>query len=158
MSAEDVATGVCLHPAHIYDRALPPCEAIGVRRIAQLQDALHGVTVVVPTDVSTECSVCGYDPQAAADECAKHITEDRGRIAELETLLRQAVADDGGLYDLGLRAGRAAAKCVQADSAGDLSGAWTACQEIDECIAAADALEARIAAGPLNQTGTTVTE
>ena len=37
MSAEDVATGVCLHPAHIYDMELPPCEAAGVKRITDLE-------------------------------------------------------------------------------------------------------------------------
>jgi hypothetical protein len=29
--------GLCLHPAHIYDRELPPCEARGVARIAELR-------------------------------------------------------------------------------------------------------------------------
>ena len=77
------------------------------------------------------CDTCAVRRVAARRRaCAKHITEARGRIAELETILRQAVADDGGLYDLGLRAGRAAASD----------------EETDECIAAADALEARIAA------------
>lgn len=50
------------------------------------------------------------------------------QVEKLEALLREAVAEDGGLYDLGLRAGRARAEDA----------------ETDECIAKADALEARI--------------
>ena len=37
MSAEEVESGVCLHPAHIYDLHMPPCESIGVQRIAKLR-------------------------------------------------------------------------------------------------------------------------
>ncbi len=40
MSTEEVESGVCLHPAHIYDLHMPPCESIGVQRIAVLREAL----------------------------------------------------------------------------------------------------------------------
>jgi hypothetical protein len=63
---------LCLHPAHIYGQELPPCEAIGVRRIAQLQDALRRygkhdddcVASVIGAAGDTRCT-CGYDEACA---------------------------------------------------------------------------------------------
>ena len=68
MSAEEVESGVCLHPAHIYDQTMPPCEAIGVQRIARLTDALHrygehdGDCAASAQGAAgdTKCT-CGYD-------------------------------------------------------------------------------------------------
>lgn len=68
MSAEDVAIGVCLHPAHIYDLEFPPCETIGAGRVTRLRDALlrYGehdgdcAASVVGSPGDMKCT-CGYD-------------------------------------------------------------------------------------------------
>jgi hypothetical protein len=72
MSAEEVETGVCLHPAHIYDLVLPPCESIGVLRLARLRDALRRygehdgdcAASVAGAAGDTRCT-CGYDEASA---------------------------------------------------------------------------------------------
>ncbi|MHB8387656.1 hypothetical protein [Metallibacterium sp.] len=71
MSAAEVAT-VCLHPAHIYDLELPPCERMGVRRIADLAAEVRETREVleeiacITTDGAVAKMVREY-----LDECAR---------------------------------------------------------------------------------------
>jgi hypothetical protein len=56
----------CLHPAHIYDQPLPPCEALGVKRIAVLEARLASAERVVRAARES-----ALDPTSETLACAK---------------------------------------------------------------------------------------
>jgi hypothetical protein len=91
-------------------------------------------------EATTErCACCGmpilrhspysFEADGMMHDAARCVARQRdaalAKISRLRSLLVRCIADDGGLYDLGLRAGRARATDA----------------ETDRCIAAADALE-----------------
>jgi hypothetical protein len=76
MSAEDVTTGVCLHPAHIYDLELPPCERMGVQRIADLTAEVRETREVLEeiASMTTDGAVAKM-VRKYLDECARPKTD-----------------------------------------------------------------------------------
>ena len=78
MSAEDVATGVCLHPAHIYDMELPPCEAAGVKRI---------------TDLESECAELRKDVSALKRTYGTEVAGLTAQLRDAGEVLVQAAAN-----------------------------------------------------------------